>query len=136
PYTVNPLYDLPENFAPSLPEGRSADDFVITFAVIFLDNPAFFLEIEPPGDVNDISARIAADNQMRERFRSLDQITTVPRLHGISIMGQMLAFYYMDKSSGCVVPGLPTAEGEDSIPINRWDLDITTEAGHRGLWRS
>ncbi|KAG1741681.1 hypothetical protein EDB19DRAFT_1634393, partial [Suillus lakei] len=79
----------------------------VSLVIRFLDNPVLFLEIKPPGHVNDLSARIAAGKQMKERFRNLEPITTTPRLHGISVMGQRLAFYHMEKSSGFVVPELP-----------------------------
>ncbi|KAG2130702.1 hypothetical protein DEU56DRAFT_890018 [Suillus clintonianus] len=129
-YTVHPFYELPECYKdPSLlPEGKTAYDFSVTYAITLQNNPLLFLEIKPPGHLNDLSARFAADKQMRERFHSLRPITTTPRLHGISVMGQRLAFYHMDKSSGCIFPKLPTS---GDVPIDWWKMDITTKAGNR-----
>ncbi|KAG1741629.1 hypothetical protein EDB19DRAFT_703724 [Suillus lakei] len=82
------MYETPGVFQPSLPPEGKSDDFVVTFTVTIQNNPALSLEIRPPGHLNDLSARIAADDQTRERFRSLEPITVTPRLHGISAMGQ------------------------------------------------
>ncbi|KAG2126285.1 hypothetical protein DEU56DRAFT_542830 [Suillus clintonianus] len=129
PYTVHPMYELPECYKdPSLlPEGKTAKDFFVTYAITLKNNPLLFLEIKPPGHLNDLSARFAADKQMRERFHSLRPITTTSRLHGISVMGQRLAFYYMDKSNGCVFPK------SGDVPIDWWKTDITTRAGQQEL---
>jgi len=110
-----------------------AIDFVVTYVVAMDEKPIFFLEIKPPGHVNDISCRIAADDQMRDRFRGLYDLTPLPRLHGISAMGQRLAFYSLDKSNGNVDPEYVERSRTrimDVVPTNRWDLDITTAAGY------
>ncbi|KAG2113232.1 hypothetical protein DEU56DRAFT_749147 [Suillus clintonianus] len=130
PYTSHPMYELPECYKdPSLlPEGKTADDFFVTYAITLENNPLLFLEIKPPGQLNDLSARIAADKQMRERFISFKPLMTTPRFYGVSAMGQRLAFYGMDKSSSCVLPKLPTS---GDIPIDWWKTDITTRAGQQ-----
>ncbi|KAG1741697.1 hypothetical protein EDB19DRAFT_1704660 [Suillus lakei] len=122
------MIKLPEHFKDLslLPEGKFVDDFIVTLGITFRNDTVFFLEIKPPGHVNHLSTRIAANKQMRERFRSLEPITPAPRLHGISVMVQGLAFYRMDKYSGCVVPELPTS---GDFPIDWRELDITTEPG-------
>jgi len=51
-------------------------------------------------------------------------------------MGQRLAFYSMDKVTGHMVPEYAQlAENyvTDTVPANRWELDITTEVGHQQL---
>jgi hypothetical protein len=52
------------------------------------DRPVLFFEIKPPGHINFVSARIAADAQMRSRFASFYDVIPdpTPKLHGISVM--------------------------------------------------
>ncbi|KAM6499124.1 hypothetical protein JOM56_004632 [Amanita muscaria] len=98
-----------------------------------LTGPVFFLEIKPPGHVNDIVSRIAADDLMRDRFRNLYDLTPLPRLHGTSAMGQRLAFYCLDKATGNVEPEYverSRSRVTDVVPANMWVLDITTAAGY------
>jgi len=130
-YIVEPQYALPEAFqAPGVP----SVDFVVTYVVALDEKPVFFLEIKPPGHVNLISTRIAADTQMRNRFSSFYDVVPTPKLHGISVMGQRLALYSMEKATGHIVPErVHPAENyvTDIVPVNRWELDITTEVGHQ-----
>lgn len=130
-YIVEPQYALPEAFqAPGVP----SVDFVVTYVVALDEQPVFFLEIKPPGHINFVSTRIAADAQMRSRFASFYDVIPMPKLHGISVMGQRLAFYSMERATGHIVPEQvqPAANHvTDTVPANRWELDITTEAGHQ-----
>jgi hypothetical protein len=71
---------------------------------------------------------------MRSRFHALYDITPTPRLHGVSVMGQRLAFYCMDKATGHVDPNYVAPSTNyivDTVPAERWDTDITTEAGYQ-----
>jgi hypothetical protein len=130
-YTVEPQYPLPEAFqAPSVP----SVDFVVTYVIALDERPVFFLEIKPAGHVNLISTRLAADKQMRDIFRSLYELSGTPKLHGISVMGQRLAFYSMEIDGGHIVPEeVPTTANfvVDTVPANRWELDIMTETGYQ-----
>ncbi|KIL57281.1 hypothetical protein M378DRAFT_171952, partial [Amanita muscaria Koide BX008] len=128
-FTIQPQYPLPQAQTHGVPSA----DFVVTYVVAMDERPVFFLEIKPPGHVNDILSRIAADDLMRDRFRSLYDLTPLPRLHGISAMGQRLAFYCLDKATGNVEPEYverSRSRVTDVVPANMWDLDITTAAGY------
>jgi hypothetical protein len=49
-------------------------------------------------------------------------------------MGQRLAFYSMEKATGHIVPEcIQPAENYtmDTVPVNRWELDKTTEVGYQ-----
>ncbi|KAG1723771.1 uncharacterized protein EDB91DRAFT_1008718, partial [Suillus paluster] len=92
--------------------------------------------LQSPGHINLLLTRIAADEKMRKIFRSLRPETRALELHDINAMGQKLAFYWMETSSGSVLPDrVPIAgDGEvDTVPDDRWEFDITTEAGHQQL---
>ena len=54
--------------------------------------------------VHNILFRIAADDQVRDKFLTLYDFTPLPRLHGVSTMGQRLTFYCLDKAMGNVDP--------------------------------
>jgi hypothetical protein len=71
---------------------------------------------------------------MRNRFSSFYDVVPTSKLHGISVMGQRLAFYSMEKATGHIIPErVHPAENyvADIVPVNRWELDITTEVGHQ-----
>jgi len=71
---------------------------------------------------------------MRNRFSSFYDAIPTPKLHGISVMGQRHAFYSMEKATGHIVPErVQPVENyvTDTVPANRWELDITTEVGHQ-----
>ena len=71
---------------------------------------------------------------MRNRFSSFYDVVLTPNLHSISIMGQRLDFYSIEKATGHIVPEhIQPAENYvmDTVPVNRWELDITTEVGHQ-----
>ena len=129
-FTVQPQYALPNAQTPGIPPV----DFLVTYVVEVNDLPVFFLEIKPPNHREHISTRADADQQIRERFRSLYDLVLIPRLHGISVMGQQLAFYCLHKPSGLVTPEYvaPSAVRlTDTAPKARWDVDVTTEEGYQ-----
>ena len=110
-------------------------DQIITYVVEVNDLPIFFLEIKSPLPLDYMSSRVDADAQMRARFRALYNVTPTPRLHGVSVMGQRLAFYCLDKATGHIDPNyVATPVGYhmvDTGPKERWDMDITTEGGYQ-----
>ena len=63
-------------------------NFVVTYVITLYNEPVVFLEIKAPGHLHVISDRVAADDQMRDRFDSLKSVTTLFRLHGISAIGE------------------------------------------------
>jgi hypothetical protein len=122
-FTVEPQYPLPAHNMPAI-------DFVVEVN----DLPIFFLEINLPLHLDYISSRVDADAQMRARFCALYEVTPTPRLHGLSVMGQRLAFYCMDKATGRIKPNYVAPSTDriiDTIPAERWDTDITTEEGYQ-----
>ncbi|KAK2467705.1 hypothetical protein APHAL10511_000299 [Amanita phalloides] len=127
-FTIEPQYALPQ--AVSV---RPTIDFIVTYVVEVNDLPIFFLEIQPPLHRDHISSRVDADAQMRTRFRALYNLSPTPRLHGVSVMGQRLAFYCMYKATGHVNPHYVAPSNDyitDTVPAERWDTDITTEEGY------
>lgn len=78
-FTIEPQYALPQAV------GVPTNDFLVTYVVEVNDLPVFFLEIKIPLHLNHISSRIDADAQMRARFRALYNVTSTPRLHGVSV---------------------------------------------------
>ncbi|KIL68730.1 hypothetical protein M378DRAFT_157840 [Amanita muscaria Koide BX008] len=127
-FTIEPQYVLPQAV------GVPTIDFVVTYVVEVNDLPIFFLEIKPPLHLDHISSRVDADAQMRSRFRALYNVTPTPRFHGVSVMGQRLAFYCMDKATGHVNPNYVAPSNDymiDTVPEDRWETDITTEEGYQ-----
>jgi len=130
-FTIMPYYPLLELEAGVPP----TVDSVVTFVVgLGMELPIFFLEIKSPLDIGSISTRVSADAEMRARFRALRNLTPTPRLHGVSVMGQRLAFYCLDKATGRVDPDYVAPSSNcitDPVPAERWDTDITTEDGYQ-----
>ena len=81
-----------------------------------------------------MTGRIDADMHMRARFQALYDVTPMPKLHAICVMGQRLAFYCLDKVAGHITPQyvMPSTEQiTDTVPADRWETDITTEGYQR-----
>jgi hypothetical protein len=127
-YIVEPVYAPPVE-DPDVP----AIDFVVTYPVAVSDPPVFFVAIKP-SNIHSEPARLAADAQMRHIFRALRHDTPIPVLHGISAMGQKLAFYSMTKTTNNIVPkNIETSQDHatNTVPVDRWQSDITTEEGYQ-----
>ena len=94
--------------------------------------PVFFVEIKTARTIQNLSARAAADDQMRLRLKQLfDQSLT--ELHGISALGTRVCFYCLNKSTESVTPPpIPhnTVYVNDTAPADRWDADILTDDGY------
>ncbi|KIJ15413.1 hypothetical protein PAXINDRAFT_44540, partial [Paxillus involutus ATCC 200175] len=130
-FTVHPYYLVP----PTSIDGPTID-FVVTHVGEAQNPPIFFLEIKPPLYLDHIYSRVDADAQMRARFLALYEDTPTPRLHGVSAMGQRLAFYCLDKTTTLINPHYVAPSTKyiiDTIPAERWDKDITTEEGYKRL---
>ena len=134
PFTVCPQYPL---LGASVPT-TTIDSVVYVVEVNVV--PVFFLEIQSPPhwhhhnliSTDGLDAEIA-DKQMRARFCALYHLTQTPRLHGISAMGQKLAFYCLDKVTGhinynYIAPS--TNDITNQVPTEKW-TDITTEDGYQ-----
>ncbi len=129
-FTIVPQYPYPFPQVVGVP----TINFVVTYVVQVNDLPIFFLEIKAPPYLDHISGRVDADAQMRARLRALYNVTPAPRLHGVSVIGQRLAFYCLDKATGRVDPNYVAPSTDyiiDTVPAERWDTDITTENGYQ-----
>jgi hypothetical protein len=62
-FTVAPQYLKPAS--------AKASDYVVMFEVSLQNKPVFILELKPPRDIEFISTRQAADEQIRERVGDL-----------------------------------------------------------------
>jgi hypothetical protein len=129
-FVIEPQYPLPQALGAPIIN----PNFIVTYVVEVNQQPVFFLEIKPALSIDHPSSRVDADTQMRVRFRGLYDLFPTPRLHGISVMGERLAFYCMDKPMGRVHPDYVAPSKiciTDTVPAERWDTDITTEEGYQ-----
>lgn len=112
--------------------GSPTADRIITFVVELNYQPIFFLEIKPLLHVDHVCTRVSADTKMRAGIHALRDLSPTPRLHGVSAMGQRLAFYRLDKTTGCINPThVEPSDTVETVPAERWDTDITTEEGYQ-----
>lgn len=123
-FTVEPRYPFSD---------LGVMDSVLTYVVEVNDLPIFLLEIKSPLHIDLVSTRANTDAEMRARFLALYEDISIPSLHGVSAMGQRLAFYYLDKATSRLTPSyVAPSSNTDSVLVERWDTDITTEDGS---WR-
>jgi hypothetical protein len=133
PFTVCPQYPL-------LGAGVPTTIDSVVYVVEVNDVPVFFLEIQSPShwhhlnliSTSTIDAEIA-DKQMRARFCALYHLTQTPRRHGISAVGQRLAFYCLDKVTGHInynYIAQSTNDITNTVLAEKW-TDITTEEGYQ-----
>lgn len=89
---------------------RPTIDQSIDFTTMFIvestntQHPILYLEIKPPGHLNELSKREQVDIQMRDRVRELMTELRIPKLHGVSALGVRLAFYHYHAAT----PGTPS----------------------------
>ncbi|KIJ15417.1 hypothetical protein PAXINDRAFT_77441 [Paxillus involutus ATCC 200175] len=129
-FTVHPCYPLPH----AVEEPPIDLDSVAPYVVKVNNQPIFFLDIETPSNLDYISERVDADLHMRSMYRYLYDVTPTPRLHGVSVMGQRLVLYCLDKATARVNPKFVVPSSTysiDTVPAERWDTDITTEEGYQ-----
>ncbi|KAI6031115.1 hypothetical protein PISMIDRAFT_671722 [Pisolithus microcarpus 441] len=127
-FTVSPNY-LPSDI-------DNITDFVALFEVMFRDHPVLVLQMKPPQCLSMMSAREAADKQMRDRLADLLERALLPVLHGISAIGTKLCFYKLEKASCRITPRRITNNPEytiDVAPRDRWDCDILEAEGEQRL---
>lgn len=114
----------------------------IDFTTIFIvestntQTPIFYVEIKPPGHLNELSKREQADTQMRDRVRELITELRIPKLHGVSAMGARLAFYHYDAATQILEPpAIPRdpIRVNDTAPTARWSVDLLSEEGYKQL---
>jgi hypothetical protein len=53
------------------PASSKSSDYIVTFEIFLENRPVFILELKTPADLNYISSRQAADEQIRERLGDL-----------------------------------------------------------------
>lgn len=120
-YQITPLYKRAEG---SL-------DFTIQYIVHRRRVPVFFLEIKTYRSLKDLSARAAADDQMRQRFQAFSsgQIP-IPTLYGISAFGPNLCIYEYTIATRRLTPPRILQDQDiitDTAPENRWEFDVMKE---------
>jgi hypothetical protein len=91
----------------------------------------FFVEVNPGVAIRHLSARAAADKQMRGRIEELfDQ--SLSEIHGVSAFGSKLCFYCYDKHTQTLTPQPFPRHSyivTKTAPADRWDTDIMTDEG-------
>ena len=117
-------------------EQSKSIDFKPIFIVNHHDNPVFFVEVEPSGNVDHILPRRSADKQMRDRLLDLADRGKVPILYGMSALGPKVCLYTCDKETknlSSVVIKDDQDLMSDTAPADYWSLDIMTPDGEKEL---
>lgn len=98
--------------------------------------PIFYLQIKPPGHLNELSKREQADTQMRDHVRELITELRISKLHGASAMGVRPAFYLYDAATRVLEPSAIARDPvriNDTAPATRWDVDLLSDQGYERL---
>ncbi|KAJ6478806.1 hypothetical protein C8R47DRAFT_1019615 [Mycena vitilis] len=101
--------------------------YVVRFTQAHIKHPVCFVEMKPANDIHQLSARAAADQQMRERFRDLVEDLIIPKLIGFSFLGSRYAVYEYDRVSRILTPpAIPANPSsiDDTAPAVRWADDF------------
>ena len=107
-------------------------DVVALFVVELNKHPVLFIEVKTPGSFCLNSKRKEADDQMRDRFRTLQHSIVMPRLPGISAFGTRLAFYEYETATTRVTPPAIVPDLtylNDVAPAERWTHDLLDANG-------
>ena len=126
-YMVSPQHKEPNRY--------DSVDMTIVYLIQRRRHVVFFLEIKVGGDIDHISARAKADEQVRQRYAEVFE-SAAPTLHGASALGTRLCFYRLDRESREITPA--PNEGNpryvvDTAPRDRWCHDIMEPAGEQEL---
>ncbi|KAL6308958.1 hypothetical protein BKA93DRAFT_724946 [Sparassis latifolia] len=126
PYTVVPQYLQPAS--------AKGIEYVVLFEIVVENRPIFILEVKEPVDLEYVSARESADDQIRHCIEDLVGRCPIPTLHAVSAMGTRLCFYRQDTGPGAG-PILPIGIARHPERVNdvaraeRWDCDILDPEG-------
>lgn len=93
--------------------------------------PVLFLEIKTGVSILSLSARSAADDQMRLRLRQFYD-AGLSTLYGLSALGTKVCKYAVVKETRKVTPPFIKTDQDyvnDAAPAERWNMDVTTEDG-------
>ncbi|EJD05292.1 uncharacterized protein FOMMEDRAFT_80813 [Fomitiporia mediterranea MF3/22] len=114
---------------------RQAPNWVVTFEVLFESRPVFIVELKKPADIQYISRRQTADEQIRERLGNLSAECPISTLHAVSAIGTQLCFYHVDTTNteAPMIPPRITPRNPnivtDTAPVEWWDCDIMDAQG-------
>ncbi|KXN69579.1 hypothetical protein CONCODRAFT_30611, partial [Conidiobolus coronatus NRRL 28638] len=126
-------------------EFRKAIDFMVDhseelpveYIVRINKIPVLGLEIKRATDLDKISARNAADEQIRERFVNLRGHINYNKFYMLSAIGTKICIYTYHKITGTVQPPEILQQDrnvvENRAPFERWDIDISTIQGRLRL---
>jgi len=128
---------VPQFLEPGWPQTA---DFNVTFElqVVVYNKPVLILHLKAPDSLNIVSARAAADAQIRQRMADLSNQCPISTLHAISAFGNRLCFYRLDTTIAdadilpLAIPRHPTRV-TDTAPAQRWDCVVTTVDGEAKL---
>jgi hypothetical protein len=131
-FSISPQYATPM----AQMGGVGVIDFAITYVVeaLNIESPVFSMEIKPPTHLPVLSARKAAEIQVRGRFGELSHLVKISKLYGVSAIGRQLSYYSYTKTDGNVCPdALPDSAVTtipDTAPAERWDTNIMEPDGY------
>src|ERR1700748_2918527 len=121
------LFPVDEGFqvAPKCkgPVYPGSNDFRTIYVVNVNKRPVFFIEIKPRGHLQNMGARGAADEQMRDGFYNLVGNLVIPKLFGISAMGTAYSIYEYGKDTTKIFPAAIHKDFSiinDYAPVTRW----------------
>lgn len=109
-------------------------DFTTIYIVRKRKLPVMFIEIKTFINLDDMSTREQADNQMRDHFYRLAGSIKIPILYGISAMGTRFCVYEYNKKTGALSPAAILRDPTfllDVAPAVRWAHDLMEPAGEQ-----
>ncbi|GLB41647.1 hypothetical protein LshimejAT787_1002470 [Lyophyllum shimeji] len=107
-----------------------------TFVVRRYGHPVFFIQIQPPGHLNNCAKLVEADREMRKEFKRLSPNLNIPTLHALSAVGTKICLYTYNTESGTITPEAietETGSGEGKGVADRWDADVMEPEGEQRI---
>lgn len=117
------------------PNRRDSVDMTVVYLVQRDRHVVFFLEIKVADDINHISTRARADEQVRQRYTDVFE-AAAPVLHSASALGTRLCFYRLDSETGRITPAPNERDPgrvTDVAPRSWWCHDILEPHGEQRL---
>ncbi|KAF9405515.1 hypothetical protein BGZ76_006548, partial [Entomortierella beljakovae] len=110
------------------PNGREAIDFLIEYLVMMDRRVIMVVEVKRENVLQFEHARVEADLQVRDRFRSMRNDIALSETVGISIFGRFCRVYSYNRVTQQI-----TTNGGNDLNQTHWNIDLNTLQGRMQL---
>ncbi|KAF9166740.1 hypothetical protein BGX21_000272 [Mortierella sp. AD011] len=106
------------------PNGREAIDYLIEYLVMIDRRVIMVVDVRHENVLQFEHARVDADLQVRDRFRSMQNDIMLSETVGISTFGRFCRVYSYNRATQQI-----TTNGGNDLNQTHWNIDLNTQQG-------